>query len=164
MREYIITVMCVSAVAAALSALCPSGEGEGLSKQMKIAAALAVTVSVISPLMSFIGMLEGLVESDFSELLADEGEKEEYESIFNSSYDTYEAEALKAAIEELLQKRFEIEPECLTVSLSFRRAEGERVLSRIYVVLSGSAIWKDTGEIESCLAAIYGCEVISAIG
>lgn len=164
MRDYILTVMCVCAVAAALSALCPSGEREGLSKQMKIAAALAVTVTVISPLMSFIEMLEGLADTDVGSLVSGGRGDEEYESIFNSSYDAYEAEALRAAIEELLQKRFEIEPECLTVSLSFRRTDGERELSRIYVVLSGSAIWKDTGEIESCLASLYGCEVVSAIG
>jgi stage III sporulation protein AF len=158
MREYVMTVIVSGMVGAVVMQLAPSGE---MKKYVRIAVSLVLVIVCISPLLSLAEEVQGL---DLSFLSEEDGEKNaEYREVFEAGYGAAEEENLRAGIKAFLYDRFGVEESEVTVSLRISEENGERRLERIFLTLCGSAIWKDTGEIERELGALLGCEVITAV-
>jgi len=159
MGGYVISVVAVGAIGALVTLLSPEGE---LGKQVKVAVGIVLISMSISPLISMIRGLKGL---DISSLVPEyEEEKAEYESIFYEGYLAAEEKNAEEGIIAMLCERFGIDYSDISVSLRIVGESGSRRIERIFITLYGSAVWKDTEEIERYLEGILGCEVITAIG
>ncbi len=129
---------------------------------MRLVFGLCVVIVCISPIKDIIN---GIGELDLGALTVPEQDRGKYEEIFDSSYTHAEAEELKRGIKRLLFDRFGVETHECSVSVKLRSSDREKnELLRISVILSGSAIFKNTDEIEEYLERIFGCEVITVIG
>ena len=164
MKAYIISVIAVGIIGSFVSILTPEGEGGGIGRHSRLAVGLSLIIVCAAPIFN---MISGLRELDVNSLLPQEGAEEsiEYESIFNSSYSAAEIESLKEGIKNILQSRFGIEgSECYVAVKTAEDGCGGRKLERIFINLYGSALWKDTGEIEKYLSSLFGCEIVTAVG
>lgn len=164
MKNYIISIIIVGVIGSLVTLLSPDGEGGGLKKHVRFAVGLCMILFFATPIMS---LIQGLAELDVSALIpsSENGKTAEYESIFESSFSAAEVENLREGIANILKEKFGIEAEQCSVSVKILSSEsGKRELQRVFVRLLGSAIWKDTGEIERYLEELLGCEVITAVG
>ena len=161
-KGQIITVICVCAIGGAVVMIAPEGDGGGIVKHVRLAVGIITVVCCISPVMSIIGSVSALdPQMLFPE--RDEG-ADMLESIFEESLRDAEEESLKDGIADMLNTRFGIGADRCKIDVVIRDEGGERRLERIFITLYGSAIWKDTGEIEKYFSELFGCEVITAIG
>jgi hypothetical protein len=161
-KSYVISIACVAIICSISSLLSPEGEGGGLGKHVRLVAALVLTVVCISPAVSLIeAILELDLSASFSEHITDDSGR--YEEIFHDSLDLSEERVLREGIADILCGQFEIDGDECDISFEISEGEDGRKLERIFILLRGSAIWKDTGEIERMLGEMFACEIITAI-
>ena len=162
MKEYVISIACVAVICSIASLLTPEGEGGGLGKQLRLVSALVLCTVCISPVASLLEALTSLdLSASFSELYTPDSEK--HEEIFKDSLDLSEERVLREGIYTILLDRFEIERDECDISFVISEENGERRLEHIFILLRGSAIWKDTGAIERTMSELFACEIITAI-
>ena len=164
MKNYVITIIIIGVIGSLVSLLAPEGEGGGLKKHVGLAIGLCVILCFSSPIIS---LIQSIGEFDAHALVPDidEVDREEYESIFEAGFSAVEIQNLRDGIAKILDERFGIDASESSVTLNVSTdSSGKRVLDRIFICLYGSAVWKDTGEIERYLTSLFGCEVITAVG
>lgn len=163
MKTYIISIIITGIIGSIISLLSPEGEGGGLAKHVRLAVGCALILTCITPLGELIG---GLREIDLGALIPEiESGAEEYESIFEGSYTASELSSLKEGLAVMLEEKFGVAREDCEIKVSVERNSSESLeLKRIFITLYGSAIWKDTGEMEQYLGELFGCEIVTAIG
>lgn len=164
MKSYVITIICIGVIGSIITLLAPEGEGGGLGKHVRLAVGCAVILTCISPLGE---LIRGFSELDLGGLVPEvnEGEMEEYESIFGDSYAAAELSSLKEGIGAMLEERYGIaRSECKVEVIASQNGTGSLMLKRIFITLYGSAIWQDTGEIERYFGGLFDCEIVTAIG
>ena len=161
MKQYVMSVIAVAIIASVVSILSPEGERGGISRGVKLCAALCIILVCFAPAREAISFI---AELDLELLIPDAQDKNvEYESIFMGSYEAAEQQNLKEGIKSFLSDRFGIDPLCVEVSLHFDKQQPKH-LSRVTLTLYGSAIFADSGEIERQLSALLGCEIVTVIG
>ena len=154
MKGYIISVICISVITSLISMLTPDGEGGGIGKNMKLICGLCIVFVSINPIIKIV---DGIVEETEDE--------EKYQDKFDSSYTAAELANLKSGIKQMLSDRFGVDMSECDVALTVQKNEnGQSELVRIFITLYGSAIFKNTAEIEKCLCDIFNCEIVTAIG
>lgn len=164
MKQYVISILIVGVIGSIVNLLTPSGERGSISSHVRLATGLVLILVCVSPLLT---VVRGLGELDISDILggASEIEKEEYQSIFDESYSAAEIENVKAGIKSILWDKFGIaEDECYVSVTTESGEDGKRSIKRIFINLYGRAILKNTDEIESYLASLFGCEIVTAVG
>ncbi len=162
MKGYIISVMCVSVVASLVSILSPDGDGGGMARNMKLICGICIVTVAVNPIFSLIKEVKNL---DIESMVGDDYEKNDYQDKFDSSYAEAELENLRIGIRQMLSDKFGIDMSESSVSLTVsKNGSGEMELERILIILYGSAIFKNTTEIESYIGEIFACETVTAIG
>ena len=163
MKLYVLSVICVTAVGTLVSMLVPEGEGGGISRNIKLVYGICVVFVCIYPIKN---IAIAVKELDIGSVVeTPEQDEDKYKDILESSYSAAEAESLKNGIKQILHDRFDIDSSECKVEVSFAEPEGgERTLRRVLITLYGSAIWRDTGEIETVLGRMLACEIVTAIG
>ena len=163
MKLYVISVICITAVGCLVSMLAPEGEGGGISRNIKLVYGICVAFVCMYPIKNIITTVN---ELDIGSVVETPSQNdEEYKDILDSSYSSAEIINLKNGIKQILYDCFDIDgSECkIDVSLT-QTSNGDKKIQRVLVTLYGSAIWKDTGEIERTLESILSCEIVTAIG
>lgn len=159
MRGYILSIICISVIGSMISMLSPDGDGGGISKHIKLIFGLSVVLVCINPINEMVNYIN---ELDFNSIIEQpESESEKYNEIFDGAYESAEIDNLKKGIKQILSDRFDIDSSECKVSLSLTE---NRTLWRVVITLYGSAVWKNTNEIEDYLENLLGCEIISVIG
>ena len=160
-KGYVISVIAVSVVGAMVSALAPEGEGGGLAKNLRLACGAVMIAACISPMSELIAFLGGL---DLDGIVVETERAEEYEEIFYDGVIQSEKEGVEDGIIDLLESRFGIDKsECRVDAALSSSADGTRI-NKVFITLYGSAIWSDTGAIETYFYQLLGCEIVTAIG
>ena len=162
-KLYVISVICITVVGCLVSMLSPEGEGGGIFRNIKLIYGICMVFVCMYPIKNIIIAVKELDIGSIVEIPSQSDE--EYKDILDSSYSSAEIANLKNGIKQILYDRFDIDgSECkIDVSLS-QTSNGDKKLQRVLVTLYGTAIWKDTGEIESTLEDILSCEIVTAIG
>ena len=158
-----LSVIGVCLIGTLASLLSFDGEGGGISRQIRLIITICVIGVSINPTIE---LIEYINEFDAAELIGNyEDNDVNYEEIFNSSYSSAEVQNLKVGVKQLLLDKFGVDgAECLvTVKLADGKG-ANRNLERVHITLYGSAVFKNTSEIESFLGEMLGCEIVTAIG
>lgn len=164
MKIYVIAIVVVGVVGSIIRLLSPTGEGGGLKSHVRLAVGVATIPICIFPLISFMNEVQSFDLGDVIGELED-GQIEEYESIFEEGYLSAEEENLREGIARILADKYGIERADCYISLKISAdKDGKRRLDRIFINLYGSAIWKDTGSIEKYLSSLFSCETVIAVG
>ncbi len=162
-KLYVMSVICITAIGTLVSMLAPEGDGGGISRNIKLVYGICVVFVCIYPIKNIITTVKELDMGSIVEI--PEQNEDKYKDILDSSYTAAETENLKNGIKQILHDRFDIDSSECKVETSFSQiTDGKRELRRVLITLYGSAIWKDTGEIESVLGRILSCEIVTAIG
>lgn len=156
-------MMCISVIGSLVSALAPEGEGGGLGRNFRLIFGLCVVLVCINPIKNIVSEIKDLDIGSIIEL--PHAEEDKYEDYLDSAYTDAEVENLKIGIYQMLSDRFSVARENCSVSVTLSQNEGEeRELRCIYITLYGSAIFKNTAEIEEYFGRIFDCEIITVIG
>ena len=139
--------------------LVPEGEGGGIGKHFRLIFGLCMVIVCLNPIKDVIYYISDL-DIDYIVDVGDEN-KEEYDEIFKDSYEQAEVENLKNGIKQIIYDCFGVDSSECEISVLTNE---KRELVRVTVTYYGSAIWKNTDEIEECLESILGCEAVSIIG
>ena len=163
MTAYFIAVITAALVTALVGILSPNGEKGGIAKHMKLLVSLFLLCILISPLQDVIAELgkwtDGSVSlPDVDAPLEDHYRQEMEEAIENAS-DTYFTQMLT----QVLEAEFSIKTGEIRCRVDWKHQDGKQLPSRVTVILSGSAIWKDPQAIEDFVRDLLGCECVSAI-
>ena len=164
MKTYIILVVIVSVIGSIVSIISPDGEAGGLKTHVRLAVGIAIIPICVYPLFAFVNEMKNF---DYHEIMGEVNQEsyENLDNIFEESYALAEEGNLKDGIARILNERFEVErSECFVSVKIVKNEGGERRLEQIFINLYGSAIWKNTVEIESYFESIFGCEVVTAVG
>lgn len=159
MKEYIVSVICISVIGCIVSMLSPDGEGGGISKHMRLIFGICVVIVCINPIKDMVSYIN---EVDLGVIVGTpEQESDGYGDLFDSAYGAAEVGNLKNGIKQMLFDRFGIDSSECEIGVVLT---DDRELSRIAVTLYGGAVWKNTNEIEDYLGDIFNCEIITVIG
>lgn len=159
MKGYILSIIGVCVVGTVISIIVPNSEGGGISKQMRVIIAVCVICVSINPINEIISYIN---EINIDELIEYDDEIEsDYEEIFREYYSSAELQNLKVGIKQLLFDKFGVDGAECTVTL---KVSEKGKLERIFITLYGSAVFKNTGEMEEYFAEAFGCEIVTAIG
>lgn len=162
MKGYIISVICISVITSLISMLTPDGEGGGIGKNMKLVCGLCIVFVSVNPIIKIV---DGIKSLDIESIVEETEDEEKYQDKFDSSYTAAELANLKSGIKQMLSDRFGVEMSECDVTLTVQKNEnGQSELVRIFITLYGSAIFKNTAEIEKYLGEIFNCEIVTAIG
>ena len=162
MKGYIISVICISVITSLISMLTPDGEGGGIGKNMKLVCGLCIVFVSVNPIIKIV---DGIKSLDIESIVEGTEDEEKYQDMFDSSYTAAELANLKSGIKQMLSDRFGVEMSECDVTLTVQNNEnGQSELVRIFITLYGSAIFKNTAEIEKYLGEIFNCEIVTAIG
>lgn len=163
MKLYVMSVICITAVGSLVSMLAPDGEGGGISRNIKLVYGICLVFVCIYPIKNIVtavkeldvGLISGFPEEN----------EDRYKDILDATYSAAEVGNLKDGIKQILHDRFQIDTSECEVEVSVNKLDdGKLVLNRVLITLYGSAIWKDSGEIENVLGRMLSCEIITAIG
>ena len=93
-----------------------------------------------------------------------EGEIEDhYSKELQDALDDASKEYFEGMLKETLCKEFAILEDDLRVRVEWAGKDEDLRPQKVTVILSGKAIWKDTGKIEAFVTSLLGCDCVSAI-
>ena len=157
MKAYILSVICVSIVAAIVILLTPDGNGGGIAKHVKLLTSLSLLAVIINPFLNFVKSLSDTSFNGLKEnILENVDNSINYENILYESLSDISKETLETEIKKLISKKFEIAGEDLVVNSEYVINEGTVTFTRITVILSGGAIFKSPYDIEEYVKEISG--------
>lgn len=161
MKAYILSLLAASLVAAIVGILSPSGEGGGIAKHLRLVCALFLLCALLSPLPSVLELLKDLSDGNLSfpgiETDMEEDYRDRLEGALDESARTYVQQMLTESIEE----KFSISRGEVKLQIQWDD-KGERP-TRVTVLLSGGAIWKNPHEISNFVSTLLKCECVCAI-
>ena len=164
MAGYFLGVLAFAICCCVVELLTPSGEGGGVAGHVKWMSGVCFLCVLVIPLSQIMaeGNLSGRIEQMIDDWLSlGEQAQEEYNDRWEEQYEEMDAAYAEASLSYLLQERFAIAPEDVTVCVQADEA-GERIVS-VHVGLSGRAVWLNTHEIETYIEQMLGCECTAYI-
>ena len=163
MKNYLLTLIAASLVAVLIGILSPDGERGGIAKHMKLLTSLFLVCVLISPLQSGIVGLQKLMNGELSLPELDSTQQEDHlqqmEDILNGASVNYFCDMLT----ETLEQNFSIENGSVRCLVEWEQTGETLTPTRVTVVLSGKAIWKDPRQIEAFVSELLGCDCVTAI-
>lgn len=163
MKNYLLTLIAASLVAVLVGILSPDGERGGIAKHMKLLTSLFLVCVLINPLQSGIVGLQKLMRGELSLPALDGTEQEDYldemEGALNGASVNYFCDMLT----ETIEGQFAIEKGSVRCLVQWEQTDGTLTPTRVTVVLSGKAVWKDPHAIEAFVTELLGCDCTTAI-
>ena len=158
MKDYIITLICVSVFSGVIEILSPDSAGDSLRKQIRLITSLCVLCVAISPIAGVISSISG-AEFDFLSGYTDRGELEsKYEEIFKNNLGEHTAESVASESEQMICESLGIDHDDIEVRLSLVELEGELTARDVTVTLYRSAVATDPRMISDYIEELLGCK------
>ena len=143
--------------------LTPEGTRGGLGKHVKLLTSLFLVCVLIAPLADLIRGLRSLTDGvdppSAPPLQGEDDYRQEMESALQDASASYFTQMLT----QMLESEFGIRTGEVRCNVTWKREEDSLSPTRVCVILSGSAIWKDPSAIENFVSELLGCECVSAI-
>ena len=157
MKNYLISLMAVAAVATLAGLIAPDG---GKKTGLRLVTGICVLLVAITPIIQG---LRALTDPDLSFLsLPGEERQEEYESLFEDGIREAGGAYLAQRLCEALAARYSCPVSDFSVRFSFSE-NGESVTS-VLVLLRGRAVFLDTYDLEKYVEKLFSCPVTTAVG
>ena len=161
MKDYLFSLLGASLCIALISLLSPNGSS---AKYVRLLSALFLICVLISPMH---GLIDGIRDLANGELRLPEWgdtDSSDAEQELQSTLDNASKSYFLQSLTQMLEREFSISPGELRCSAVWTAVAGDQIKpSRIHVLLSGSAIWKDPKKIELFINELLGCECIVAV-
>ena len=130
---------------------------------MKLLSALLLVCVLAAPIKSGIEGLRGLLDGSHPLPDLSDPPKDAYRDQMNEALDQASTSYFADMLTQMLETQFSIQTGDLRCQVDWVRREDRLSPSRVTVILSGKAIWKDPAEIERFVSELLDCECVSAI-
>lgn len=161
MKEYFFSLLTASVLVTVLGMLLPNG---ALTKHMRFFCSLFLicTILILPQLLS--ERVTEWRENGFSLSFDREEAKYDYERQLDEALRQTSEDYFRTALIQLLEQEFSIAAGNVDCRIQWQTTE-DRDLSpkHITVLLSGSAVWKDSGRIQEYVSGLLSCECSVAI-
>lgn len=155
MKTYLLSILAVSLTAAFLFHLLP--ERPSLKRGLRFLLTLLLLSLLLSPLLGAKGALAGFFAGDW--ILDTEELQSTYEEKSRSSLLSHSKAYLENLLKEKIVKEFSLSDEDISVRLLWEEDEPKK----IFLVLSGKAIWQDSARMEAFAEELLGLPASSVI-
>lgn len=162
-KEYLLSVIGASLLAALIGILSPKGEGDGIAKHMRLLTSLFLICVLISPIKTVTEALSGWISGEVSFPWEGEELESDYREQMNEAIESASKEYFINTLTETLRTQFSMEAGSVRCQVKWENAGEELRPVRVTVILSGGAIWKNPELIEAFVEELLGCECITAI-
>lgn len=159
--SYILSLIATVFVATLVGILAPSGDG-GLARHLRLLTSLVLICVLISPILSIAEEVRDLLDGNFT-FEGDTGVDEDYASALEESMNATSKHYFVQMLTQTLAERFSIAEDDIRCRVEWTEEKDNLHPSRVTVILSGRAIWKNPTEIEAYVTSLLGCECVSAI-
>ncbi len=163
MKDYLIGLLAASMIAALVGLLTPDGERGGIGKHVKLLTALFLVCVLIAPIGSAIEGLKKLFEGGIDLPGMEETPDQSYQEELSGALENASTAYFTQMLTQVLENQFQIPAGELRCAVSWESVGEALKPTRVTVVLSGSAIWKDPRAIEDFVEELLGCNCVSAI-
>ena len=158
MNNYLLTIIITAIAIGLCDVIAPAHNG--IEKYVKYIGMLIILSVVISPITAFVSQIDdGILDSLKDKITDYESSNEDYSNIFNDYLLNSSLSQLDDKLKEILQNEFEISPDEVKFNILTKQIDKGIALSKVQVLLSGSAIFKNPYLIEDRFAELLGCEV-----
>lgn len=165
MKTYLFSLLATSLIIMLIGFLTPDGEKSGLSKHVGLLSSLCITCVLIAPLTTALTEIREALNGDFmfpwdNQEAPDNSEyRDQLQSALDGAGDAYFTEMLT----QTLENQFAIPTGEIRCVAFWERENENPKLTKITVLLSGSAIWRDAGAIEAFVSNLLGCPCTTAV-
>lgn len=160
MKTYLITLFAASFTAALVHILAPDG---ALSRYLRFLTALFLVCVLIAPLGNGKELLQKLANGEFSRqgdpAVSESDARDELQATLDRESKTYFTQSLT----RMLETQFGIETGNAECAVEWSDDPDTPTPVRVTVILSGKAVWKDSGAIRSFVTELLGCPCVTAI-
>ena len=161
-KTYMLSIFATALLITVVDILAPAGTNGGLSKHLKLVASLVFVCILISPTVSLIERLGDVADGNWE--LEMEGDIEDhYAEELQNALDDASREYFVGMLKETLCQEFEVAEDDIRVHVEWS-GEGEALRpKKVTLILSGKAIWKNSGQMEEYVTSLLDCHCVSAI-
>lgn len=163
MEAYIISLLSASLAIALVSILSPDGTGGGIAKHVRLLSSLVLICILIAPLGKSLKALQELANGELSIPGVNAPNENDAQDRLQITIDEASKRYALQSLTRLLEQEFAIDTGDVRCVAVWAEQDGNATPTRITVLLSGSAIWKDPKKIEAFVTNLLGCECITAI-
>lgn len=159
MRDYLLSVIWISVIAAISEILAPSLGG--IKKYLKLIGALCVICIMVMPLADLLGNSENIYEGikdEFKTKLNKEDMNKKYEELFFEYLNDHSVSELKEQIQSLLKDQFGVEEGESDIKVFTVKNDNGLYPEKIQILLSGKSIFKNPYDIEEYFENMIGCK------
>ena len=151
MKNYVISAVYVAVFAGIVLLLAPKGKGGSMERHIKLLVSLAFISVMIQPAVSFFKSIE---IPDFNiETVSYAYEEKLYENLL-----TLEKSELEKGLKTLISQSFSINEENVDVTVTVILEEDHPKTEKVFVRLSGAAIFCNTNDIEDYVSGLLNCQ------
>ena len=163
MNNYLFSFVATALVVVLCRLLSPDGENSGLQKHLRLLTALLLVVALLSPIRALIDSTQRLLNGEITFPWDDTKVEGEYREDLVEVLDAASASYFSDLLTQRIEEQFTIPRGEVRCAVQWERSGEQLSPSRVTVILSGSAIWKDPEKIENFVTALLGCPCVSAI-
>lgn len=163
MKDYLLTLVAASLIAAFVGILTPDGERGGLSKHMKLLTSLFLICVLIAPVGGAVEGLKSFLDGGLSLPSLDTDAEDNYREELDAVLDDASAQYFADMLTQTVESQFSIATGDVACRVAWTREDGRLTPARVTVILSGKAIWQDPKPITDYVSALLGCECTVAI-
>ena len=152
LKEYVLTILCCSALCGIVTVICPEGENGGLKKAVGFVMALLMLACVAKPVLELVKRLgEGKYKSAFEA----SGIEDEYKAVWQNTYSDIAENDTSEYIKKYLSDKFSVSEEDFGVECEVNFEGDTARLSfvevRLYEMLNPRYV-------EELISEEFGCE------
>ena len=157
MKDYILTLSCISVFCGIIHILSPSGEGGGIKKNIRLIASLSVLCVALFPIGDFLIRLSeyeiDFLNEDFSATL-----EAEYEEEFLSAMLEYSDQTVAEVSEKMLLEKFNMRDGDVSVVV-FSCVENDNIkILRADIEIHPGGVSQPLTSLKESLEELLGCE------
>ncbi|MBQ8140463.1 MAG: hypothetical protein IJ038_02065 [Clostridia bacterium] len=158
MKNYIVTLICVSLICGFIGVLSPDGERGGLKKHINLVASLCVLCVALAPLGSILTGIENMNFNFGGEYFNEDELEEKYDEIYKDNLGNYTAASIAVGSERLVCERFGMNEEDFEIRVSVVCYEDSFETESAALIIYPSGIAKEPREISEYISSLLGCE------
>lgn len=159
MSGFVWSVILVSVLAKVIRFSLP--KDSNITKYVSLFFSLCLTAVIALPFTDIIGGV-GEMENWFA-FAEDDGGKENYENMFESTLDGALSPSIEEYIRTFLSQNYGISSENVAIDVDILIEGDVIVLRRVSILLSGGAVFANTGEMTRMLEEKLLCEVVISV-
>ena len=163
MKDYLITLIAAAMAVTLFEMLVTGGARGALARHTRLITGLLLLCVLVAPLRDGIHALQELANGTLILPDLEQSDAEDYREQMEAALGEASTDYFTQSLTRMLEEQFAIQTGEVRCHVEWQDTEDLLAPRRVTVLLSGRAIWKDTGAIEAFVQSLLGCECISAI-